>query len=165
MFRCLLSLKAHFNSILYVKYMPSKRLSLRHSGISQAKILAKTLKRSGIFQYIEISFWCRYLAAARYWKIFVFLWQVGAREDQSGLEHENWSSFRECSLWGTRTLQVAVRCVVQRCHPCQPHGIWGDSWVRNIKMLTYNFMFHIVMDWYYWYKASRKGLTVNWIKK
>lgn len=56
--------------------------------------------------------------------------QAGERSHGSGHQHEGGDSLRERAVRGDRPAEVAVRRVVTRCVPGQPHGIRRSARVR-----------------------------------
>lgn len=58
--------------------------------------------------------------------------QTGSRGDGCEREHACGHPHRARALCGAGPAQVAVRCLVQRCHPRQLHGEWRRCWVSTL---------------------------------
>lgn len=61
-------------------------------------------------------------------------WQAGAWGDGGECEHASRHSQWQGALRRSRTPEMAVRRLVQRCHARKPDGSWGASWVGALEM-------------------------------
>lgn len=57
--------------------------------------------------------------------------QAGERSHRRGHQHEGWDPLRERAVRGDRPEEVAVRRVVPRCVPGQPHGVRRSAGVSQ----------------------------------